>query len=132
MRLRLGAMVGDLGRSLFKRPATELYPFVRKPTPARLRGKLHYAASKCIGCQMCARDCPSRAIEIVVLDKARKRYAMRYNVGRCTFCAQCVVSCRYGCLELSSEDWELASSSKAPFSVEYGMDDANKPQGDAR
>ncbi len=120
--MKIGAMLGDVGRSLFKRPVTEKYPFERKPTPERLRGKLHYDASKCTGCQMCVRDCPSKAIEIIVLDKAKKRYAMKYSVDRCIFCGQCVQSCRFGCLDLSSEDWELASGVKEPFTVHYGME----------
>lgn len=118
--MRIGSMLGDLGRSLFKRPITEKYPYEQKATPARFRGKLHYDESKCTGCRICVRDCPSKAIEIVVIDKANKRYAMKYDVGRCTFCGQCLQSCRFGCLDLSNKDWELASGSKAPFTEFYG------------
>jgi formate hydrogenlyase subunit 6/NADH:ubiquinone oxidoreductase subunit I len=120
--VKLGAMLGDLTRSLFKRPITERYPFERKPTPIRLRGRLHYDVSKCTGCQMCARDCPSNAIEIITVDKAAKRYAMKYDAGRCTFCGQCVQSCRFDVIDLSSEDWELAACSKEPFTVYYGTE----------
>ena len=42
---------------------------------------------------------------------------------RCTFCAQCVVSCRFDCLGMSSEMWELASTKKEPFTVYYGKDE---------
>ncbi len=122
MRIKLGAMLTDTGPSLFKRPVTERYPAEHKTTPKRFRGKLHYDFRKCMACQMCARDCPAHAIEIVVLNKATKRFAMNYDVGKCVFCGQCVLSCRYGCLELSSEDWELASSSKEPFKTHYGPD----------
>ena len=30
--MRIGTMVGDTLRSLFKKPATEVYPFERRPT----------------------------------------------------------------------------------------------------
>ena len=118
----IGAMVGDVVHSLFVHPVTEEYPFERKPAPEHLRGGLHYDASACRGCQLCVRDCPSAAIEIVTLDKAAKRYAMHYDVGRCTFCAQCVESCRFGTLHLSSQDWELASAQKDRFALDYGFD----------
>ena len=48
---------------------------------------------------------------------------MRYNIDRCTFCAQCVQSCRFGCIEMSDEMWELASIKKEPFEVYYGKDE---------
>jgi formate hydrogenlyase subunit 6/NADH:ubiquinone oxidoreductase subunit I len=39
------------------------------------------------------------------------------------FCAQCVESCRFGCLEMSDEMWELASIKKEPFEVHYGREE---------
>jgi formate hydrogenlyase subunit 6/NADH:ubiquinone oxidoreductase subunit I len=113
-------MLGNLVQSFFKRPVTQRYPFERQPTPKRLRGKLHYDASKCTACRLCERDCPSNAIEIIVIDKANKQFAMKYDVGRCTFCGQCEQSCRFNAIDLSSEDWELASCTREPFKVYYG------------
>ena len=99
MKTKLGTMLGDVMRSLFRSPATELYPFVRKPSPDRLRGKLVWEPEKCAGCMLCVKDCPSDAIELIVLDKVKKRFVLRYHADRCTFCAQCVVSCRFDCLQ---------------------------------
>ncbi len=118
--MTLGALVGDVLHSLIQKPATEQYPFQRKPAPEHLRGALHYDADKCRGCRLCVRDCPSDAIEIIVVDKANKRYAMRYDVGRCTFCAQCIQSCRFDSLHMANDDWEKASGDKRAFIVRYG------------
>ena len=123
MKLKFGTMLGDVLRSLFRDPATELYPFVRKPSPDRLRGKLIWEPEKCAGCMLCVKDCPSDAIELIVLDKVKKRFVMRYHADRCTFCSQCVESCRFECLNMSSEMWELASTKKEPFTVYYGKDE---------
>ena len=123
MKSKLGTMFGDVLRSLFRSPATELYPYVRKPSPDRLRGKLVWEPEKCAGCMLCVKDCPSDAIELVVLDKVNKKFVLRYHADRCTFCAQCVVSCRFDCLHMSSEMWELASTQKEPFTVYYGKDE---------
>ena len=79
--------------------------------------------SKCTGCQLCVKDCPANAIELIVIDKVAKRFVMRYHMDRCTFCDQCVQSCRFKCLNLSSEQWELAALSKEPFTVYYGKDE---------
>ncbi len=118
----IGAMIGDIVGSLFKKNSTQLYPFERKPTPTRLRGKLVWDPSKCTGCQLCVKDCPSNALELIVLDKISKRFVLKYHIDRCTFCAQCVQTCRFKCLEMSSEQWELASTKKEPFEVYYGND----------
>jgi len=108
---------------LFKRPATERYPFERTDTPERLRGKLYYDSVKCSGCQLCVKDCPSEAIELLVVDRVNKRFVIRYHIDRCTYCGQCVENCRFECLGMSSEQWELASLKKEPFTVYYGRDE---------
>ncbi|MFB3852430.1 MAG: 4Fe-4S binding protein [Vicinamibacterales bacterium] len=118
--MRIGAMLGDITRSLFKRPFTERYPFERYPAPERLRGMVVWDPEKCTGCKICVRDCPANALELIVLDKAAKRYVLRVHNDRCTFCAQCVASCNFDCISLSPTAWELASLSRKPFVVSYG------------
>lgn len=121
--MKISTMFGDMMRVLFRRPATELYPFVRRPVPERLRGKLVWNPEKCTGCCLCVKDCPADAIELITIDKANKRFVMRYHADRCTFCGQCVQNCRFSCLDMPSEVWELAARTKAPFTVNYGRDE---------
>lgn len=113
-------MLGDISRSFFKRPVTERYPFERRATPERLRGQLMFDPAKCTGCKICVRDCPARGIELMVVDKATKRFVMRFHTDRCTYCAQCVVSCNFDALGMSHEVWELAALSRTPFLVSLG------------
>lgn len=121
--MKVRTMLSDVLGSLFRRPATEKYPFERTPAPARLRGRLYWNPEKCTGCCLCARECPADALELITLDKKEKRFVLRYHVDRCTFCAQCVQNCRFGCLGMSNEEWELAAGSKAPFTVHYGSEE---------
>jgi formate hydrogenlyase subunit 6/NADH:ubiquinone oxidoreductase subunit I len=121
--MKLGSMFGEVARSLFRKSATEKYPFERYPAPARLRGQVRYNAEKCTGCMLCVKDCPANAIEIIAIDKPNKRFIMRYHMDRCTYCAQCVEDCRFDCIEMSHEQWELAALDKQPFTVIYGRDE---------
>jgi formate hydrogenlyase subunit 6/NADH:ubiquinone oxidoreductase subunit I len=121
--MTIGSMLSDIVSSFFKKPATERYPFQRNPEPARLRGKLEYDSSKCTGCALCVKDCPANALEMIVVDKATKKYVMRYHTDRCTFCSQCIESCRFKCLDLPSEEWELSSGKKESFVVLYGREE---------
>lgn len=121
--MKIGTMLGDLARSLFIKPVTERYPFIRKPAPNRYRGKLVYDPAKCTGCLLCIKDCPSNAVELITVDKVNKRFVLRYHSDRCTYCAQCVVNCRFKCIEMSNEQWELASTNKEPFTVFYGREE---------
>ncbi len=121
--MTIGAMIGDILRSLFKKPITERYPFERKPAPERLRGKLHYDPEKCTGCMLCMKDCPANAIEILTVDRAAKKFVMRFHTDRCTYCAQCVQNCRFNCLSMESEEYELAALSREPFVVYYGREE---------
>lgn len=116
----IGTMFGDVIRSIFRRPATQLYPAERKATPKRLRGELFYDPEKCVGCALCSKECPADALELITLDKKAKRFVLRYDAGRCTFCGQCVVSCRFNCLDMPSSKWELAGFDKDNFVHLYG------------
>ena len=118
--MKLGAMLTDVLSSLFTKPVTENYPFTRRPAPENLRGKLMWNPEKCSGCQLCVKDCPSDAIELITIDKAAKRFVMRYHIDRCTYCAQCVQNCRFKCLGMSNQQWELAATHKEAFTVYYG------------
>lgn len=118
--MRLGTMLSDVLESLFSEPATQRYPYVRQDSPERLRGKLVWDPNKCTGCGLCAKDCPSDALEVIILDRAKKQFVVRYHLDRCTFCAQCVHNCRFKCLSMSSDEWELASTNKADFDFLYG------------
>jgi formate hydrogenlyase subunit 6/NADH:ubiquinone oxidoreductase subunit I len=112
-------MLNDVFASIFKRPFTELYPYRVKAAPPRLRGKLLWDESKCDGCKLCVRDCPAKAIEVEVVDRAAKKYAYHYRVDRCIYCAQCVVSCTEGALSMSSTEYHLASTDKSTFTEVY-------------
>jgi formate hydrogenlyase subunit 6/NADH:ubiquinone oxidoreductase subunit I len=112
-------MLNDVFASLFKRPFTELYPYSVKPAPNRLRGKLLWEEEKCDGCKLCVRDCPAKAIEIDVADRAAKKFVFHYHMDRCIYCAQCVESCPEGALTMSSTLYHLASTDKADFTEVY-------------
>jgi len=123
--MKLGVMFRDTLDSLFRKPITQRYPFERRPAPERLHGKLVWNDTKCTGCALCTKDCPANAIEMVVNDKPGKNFVLRYRLDRCIFCAQCVQNCRFSCLEMSNQ-WELASLNRDPFTLYYGAADKVK------
>ncbi len=120
--MRFGTMISDVIHSLFQAPVTQKYPFVRSETPQRLRGKLTWEAERCSACQLCAKECPANALQVITIDRTNRRYVMQYKMDRCTFCAQCVLNCRFKCIEMAADDWELAALDKKAFTVYYGKE----------
>ena len=121
--MKIGTMLKDVLASLFKKNSTQLYPFEQTPTPERFRGSLYYDPSACTGCCLCVKDCPAKAIELVTLDRAAKRFVLKYHMDRCIYCGQCAVNCRFKCMGMSNTDWEHASLNKKEFTVYYGKDE---------
>lgn len=120
--MKIGTMLKDIVDSFFKNPATQMYPFEKIAPPERYRGALIYNPKVCTGCSLCVKDCPSNAIELVILDRAAKRYVLKYHMDRCVYCGQCVVNCKPKCMGMSNEDWEHAVLKKE-FTVYYGQDE---------
>jgi formate hydrogenlyase subunit 6/NADH:ubiquinone oxidoreductase subunit I len=121
--MKIGTMLGEILRSVFRKPATGKYPYTRSPVPDRLRGRIRYNPEACTGCMLCMKDCPANALEIIAVDKPNKRFIMRFHIDRCAYCAQCVVNCRFKCLEMSNQEWERAALKREPFTVLYGRDE---------
>jgi len=119
--MRIGTMFTDILKSFFTRHITQLYPVERIAPPERYRGILSYDSAVCTGCSLCVKDCPSDAIELVILDRAAKKYVMKYHMDRCIFCGQCVVNCKPKGIGMSNKEWEHAALDKN-FMVYYGKD----------
>ena len=85
--------------SLFKKPETVLYPFVKKEPPAGLKGHVVVDESTCILCSLCVKRCPCGAIEV---DKKGRTWSIDHF--RRVQCGSCTYECPRG---KSSPPWSL-------------------------
>jgi len=102
-------------RAAFQRRATILYPFEKRDVPSDYRGKIEIDYGQCVGCGLCAKDCPSQALEMVTLPDGKKK--PKYYLARCTFCSQCVESCPRKAIKMT-QVYELATYNRKAEVVE--------------
>ncbi len=105
---RPGYMIPMLLGKLTKKPVTVMYPSEKLDPVTGLRGKIKFDTNLCIGCSMCARDCPSGAcymVEYTGPDKRKK--TPEFDLDMCTFCGQCEESCPKDAIKLT-DDYEMA------------------------
>jgi formate hydrogenlyase subunit 6/NADH:ubiquinone oxidoreductase subunit I len=65
---------------------------------------MKFDVEKCVGCGMCANDCPTGACQMKVINDKKRPI---FDLDMCTFCAQCEESCPKGAIEMTQE-YELA------------------------
>jgi len=123
--IRPGKMIAEVLRTIFRKPATNLYPYEKLDMPEKFRGKLKFYPEKCIGCKLCMRDCPTNAIRINKLPDGR--FEAEIDLDKCIYCAQCVDSCPKGALE-STKDVELAQLEHNKLKLIIHAEPQKKPE----
>ncbi|MEM0111624.1 MAG: 4Fe-4S binding protein [Candidatus Bathyarchaeia archaeon] len=111
--VKLPPMLRQALTFLFRKPSTRKYPEVKPDLPDGFRGKQIFDITLCVGCGLCSRDCPSKAIEMVEVNG--KKHPMFY-LDRCIFCYQCSESCPRKAIK-SSKIFELASTDKSSLII---------------
>ena len=112
--IKPGKMAREVLKSLFLKPATVLYPYVKVQMPDRFRGKIKFTPSLCIGCKLCMRDCPTNAITITKVGD--KQFQAEFDLDKCIYCAQCADTCPKKALEATVE-YELAQLQRDKLKV---------------
>jgi formate hydrogenlyase subunit 6/NADH:ubiquinone oxidoreductase subunit I len=100
-------------QNLFKKRATEKYPEAPANVAEGFRGKQVLNLANCISCGLCARECPSNAIEMVVVD-GKKRPLI--HLDKCIFCYQCAETCPKKVFQ-TSKVFELAVTDKSTLVI---------------
>jgi formate hydrogenlyase subunit 6/NADH:ubiquinone oxidoreductase subunit I len=80
-------------KSLFGKPATAMYPVIKNDFYPLTRGSIEIDPANCIFCNLCAKRCPTEAIEV---DRAGRTWTI--NRMRCLVCNFCVDICPKNCL----------------------------------
>ena len=94
-KTKMFTLAGRIVGNLFKKPATIQYPFEPVEFPERMRGHISIRIEDCITCGLCARACPSLAIQV-------DRKAGTWTISRfdCVQCGSCVLACPKKCLTM--------------------------------
>ena len=110
-KLRLPAMAKKVMEQVFTKPAASgKYPFVKPELSDNFRGQPVFDFDLCIGCGLCSRDCPTKAIELVPIDG--KKRLPQLNLSKCVFCYQCAETCPKKAIT-NSLVYELATTDKS-------------------
>jgi len=113
-KIKLSPILREVLSQIFRKPATQKYPEVKPDVPDDFRGKQIFDLDLCIGCGLCSRDCPAKAIEMVEVEGKKKPL---FHLDLCIFCYQCAESCPRRAIK-TSRVFELASTNKYNLVVE--------------
>ena len=91
------SITGLVLKSLFSKPATRRYPFVKRVPFEKTRGALEIDISLCIFCGICKKRCPSKALDVIKEDKIWEIERLR-----CISCGYCVECCPKKCLKMNN------------------------------
>ena len=108
-KLRMPSLAKKAINQVFTKPATEKYPSVKPQLADNFRGQPVFDFSSCIGCGLCSRDCPAKAIDMVEVEGKKRP---QINLSKCVFCFQCAETCPKKAIKTSS-NFELATTDKS-------------------
>jgi formate hydrogenlyase subunit 6/NADH:ubiquinone oxidoreductase subunit I len=108
-KLHMPKMAKKAMEQIFTKPATSEYPFVKPKLSDNFRGQPVFDFSLCVGCGLCSRDCPAKAIEMV---KVNGKKRPQFNLSKCVFCYQCADTCPRKAIKNSCL-FELATTDKS-------------------
>ena len=85
-------------KSLFKKPATLMYPVIPRKWEERTRGQISIREEDCIVCGICAKKCPANAITV---DRNKRTWTIERM--QCIQCNCCVEVCPKTCLRMENQ-----------------------------
>ncbi|MFA5878822.1 MAG: 4Fe-4S dicluster domain-containing protein [Candidatus Margulisiibacteriota bacterium] len=100
-------------KSLFSKPATLMYPFVKRVFFENTRGQVAIQIENCIFCSICVKKCPTNAITV---DRENKVWSI--DRFKCITCAACVENCPKKCLRLEKFYSQPLSQSESKNKIE--------------
>ena len=102
-------------KHLWGKKETFCYPEEKLPMTDNFRGgNLAMDWRICIGCSMCANACPNKALDLTIVQDAKKKRQMKSYVhksGRCLYCNLCVEVCPVKTL-VWDKDYAISTWSK--------------------
>ena len=91
-------MLSVVIKSLFKPSACNMYPLKQPKIYEETRGHVAIDAPRCILCGICAKKCPTHAIQVF-----REQREWKIDRLRCILCKECVRVCPPKCLSMPAE-----------------------------
>jgi len=85
-------------KSMCKKSACKMYPVQPATFYANTKGHIAIDEARCILCSMCARKCPTGAIQV-----DRKARTWQIDYGKCILCNNCIDSCPPKCLSIARQ-----------------------------
>jgi ech hydrogenase subunit F len=106
-------------KNIIRKPATRLYPTIKREPFERTRGRLFFNEDPCIYCGICMRTCPADAIKVT-----RNEQLWELNAFRCIICGECVNKCPKKCLSITNERRNPSSSKKYVYMKRKVIDES--------
>ena len=115
-------------KHLWGKKETFCYPEEKLPMTDNFRGgNLAMDWRVCIGCSMCANACPNKALDLTIVQDAKKKRHMKsyiHKSGRCLYCNLCVEVCPVKTL-VWDKDYAISTWSKETMTHD-AMTDADR------